>query len=185
MSLDPRIAMLIITLSATSSPTMRSKASTLSIRTPTPSQSNTVRGQGTAGIYLTSSERNTITGNTLTNDPIQLASGSHFNTLTGNTVIGQRIKFDASSNNTVYTMTVQGQGGTPSNAYDFNASSNNQVFDSAARNPGDFHIRAARQSKNNAFTRFTVVPSPLRCFVDRTSSVTVTGPSGTPLKCGK
>jgi parallel beta-helix repeat protein len=148
-------------------------------------ESNTMRGQGTAGIYLASSDRNTITGNTLTNDAIQFAAGSQFNTLTDNTITGQRIKFDASSNNTVYAMTVQGQAGTPSNAYDFNASSNNQIFDSAARNPGDFHVRAAMQSKSNAFIRFTAVPSPLRCFVDKTSSVTVNGPSGTQLKCGK
>jgi parallel beta-helix repeat protein len=148
-------------------------------------ESNTISGHGTAGIYLTSSERNTITGNTLTNDPIQLANGSRLNTLRSNTVIGQRIKFDGSSSNTVYTTSVQGASGVPSSAFDFSASSNNQVVDSEARHPGDYHIRAAKQSKNNVFTRFTAVPGPLRCFVDRTSSVTVTDPTGKTLKCGK
>ncbi len=148
-------------------------------------EDNIISGQGTAGIYLTSSDRNTITGNALTNDLIQIVNGSRHNVLRGNTIVGQRIKFDGSSDNTVYTTTVQGSAGAPSNAYDFTASSNNQVIDSAARHPGDYHIRAAKQSKNNVFTRFTAAPGPLRCFVDGTSSVKVTDPTGKVLKCGK
>lgn len=148
-------------------------------------EDNTISGQGTAGIYLKSSDRNDITGNTLTNDPIQITGGSRQNVLRSNTIVGQRIKFEGSSDNTVYTTSVQGVSGAPSNAYDFISSSNNQVIDSEARRPGDYHIRAANQAKNNVFTRFTAVPGPLRCFVDGTSSVKVTDPAGKALKCGK
>jgi parallel beta-helix repeat protein len=145
---------------------------------------NVIRNQATAGIYIKGSHRNTIEGNTLTNDPIQLVSGSQLNVLRANTIYGQRIKFDGAPNNAVYTMTIQGQGGAPSNAYDFNNSSGNTIVDSAASNPGDYHIRAVNNSKNNVFTRFEGEPT-LWCFVDKTSGVSVTDPDGTSLLCKK
>jgi Right handed beta helix region len=129
------------------------------------------------------SSRNTIEGNTFTSDPIQLTSGSQRNILRNNTIIGQRIRFEGASNNEVYNMSVQEQGGRPSNAYEFNQSSGNTIVDSEAIDPVDYHIRAANTSKNNAFTRFLAGPS-LWCFVDGTSKVTVTDPNGNPLGCG-
>jgi parallel beta-helix repeat protein len=144
---------------------------------------NTVQDHGTAGLYMKGSSRNTIEGNTFTNDPIQLVSGSQRNVLRNNTITGQRIKFDGASNNEVYNMSIQEQGGRPSSAYEFNQSSGNTVVDSEAINPVDYHIRAANTSKNNVFTHFLAVPT-LRCFVDSTSSVTVTAPNGSPLACG-
>jgi parallel beta-helix repeat protein len=143
---------------------------------------NTVHGHGTAGIYIKGSNRNTIDGNTFTNDPIQLVSGSQQNVLRNNTIIGQRIKFDGASNNQVDNLSIQELGGRPSNAYEFTQSSGNTIVDSQAIDPVDYHIRAANSSKNNVFTRFSV-DSPLRCFVDGKSSVTVTNPAGTPLTC--
>jgi parallel beta-helix repeat protein len=143
---------------------------------------NLVRDHGAAGLYIKGSHRNTILGNTLTNDPIQLVSGSQQNVLRGNTIVGHRIKFDTASNNRVYTMSIQGQGGSPSTAYDFTNSANNTVEDSEARDPRDYHIRAVNSSKNNRFTRFLAVPT-LRCLVDRTSSVSVTAPNGSSLPC--
>jgi hypothetical protein len=85
-------------------------------------------------------------------------------------------------NNQVDNMSIQEQGGRPSTAYEFNQSSGNKVVDSEAIDPDDYHIRAANNSKNNVFTRFSV-DSPLRCFVDGSSSVTVTNPAGNPLTC--
>lgn len=145
--------------------------------------SNTVLGHGAAGLYIKGSSRNTIEGNTFTNDPIQLVSGSQRNVLRNNTITGQRIKFDGASNNEVYDMSIQEEGGGPSKAYEFNQSSGNTMVDSEAIDPVDYHIRAANNSKNNVFTRFSAVPT-LRCFVDNTSSVTVTAPNGSPLACG-
>jgi parallel beta-helix repeat protein len=143
---------------------------------------NRVQGHGTAGIYIKGSNRNTIDGNTFTNDPIQLVSGSQQNVLRNNTILGQRIKFDGASNNQVDNMSIQELSGRPSNAYEFTQSSGNTIVDSEAIDPVDYHIRAANSSKNNVFTRFSV-DSPLRCFVDGKSSVTVTNPAGTPLPC--
>jgi parallel beta-helix repeat protein len=143
---------------------------------------NTVHGHGTAGIYIKGSNRNTIEGNTFTNDPIQLVAGSQQNVLRNNTIIGQRIKFDGASNNQVDNMSIQDQGGRPSNAYEFNQSSGNTLVDSEAIDPVDYHIRAANNSQNNVFTRFSA-DSPLRCFVDKKSSVTVTNPAGAPVPC--
>jgi parallel beta-helix repeat protein len=146
---------------------------------------NLVRDHGTAGLYIKGSHQNTITGNTLTNDPIQLVNGSQGNTFRGNTIYGQRMKFDGAPNNTVDTMSVQGQSGQPSVAYEFtNAASGNTIIGSEALNPVDYHIRAANQSKNIVFTRFSAVPT-LKCSVDGTSSVKVTDPNGNPLKCGR
>jgi parallel beta-helix repeat protein len=145
--------------------------------------SNTVQGHGTAGLYMKGSNRNTIEDNIFTNDPIQLASSSQRNVFRNNTITGQRIKFDGASNNEIYNMSIQEQGGRPSSAYEFNQSSGNTIVDSEAINPVDYHIRAANNSKNNAFTRFGAEPS-LRCFVDSKSSVTVTDPNGNSLACG-
>jgi parallel beta-helix repeat protein len=144
---------------------------------------NTIRNHGTAGLYLTGSNRNTIDGNTLTNDAIQLVSGSQRNILRNNTISGHRIKFDGASNNEVYHTSVQEQGGRPSNAYELNRSSGNVIVDSGAIDPIDHHIRAASASKGNVFTRFAADPT-LRCFVDQTSTVTVTDPNGNTLTCG-
>jgi hypothetical protein len=79
-------------------------------------------------------------------------------------------------------MSIQWLGGRPSNAYEFNQSSSNMIVNSHAIDPVDYHIRAANSSKNNVFTRFSA-DSPLRCFVDGNSSVTVTNPAGNPLTC--
>ena len=144
---------------------------------------NTVQDHGAAGLYIKGSSRNTIDGNTFINDPIQLVSSSQRNILRNNTIRGQRIKFDGASNNEVYNMSIQEQGGRPSNAYELNQSSGNTIVDSEAINPVDYHIRAANTSKNNVFTRFSAVPD-LRCFVDSSSSVTVTAPNGNLLACG-
>ena len=144
---------------------------------------NIIHNQGTAGIYVKGSDRNTIDGNTLTNDPIQLMSGSKFNVLSNNTIIGQRLKFDGVSNNEVYNISIREQGGRPSNAYDFNNSSDNTIVDSEAIDPVDYHIRAANRSKNIVFTRFLAAPT-LQCFVDKRSRMTVTDPNGDPLECG-
>jgi parallel beta-helix repeat protein len=144
---------------------------------------NTIQNHARAGLYLTMSNRNTIERNTLTNDPIQLASGSQRNILRDNTITGERIKFDRASNNDVYNMSIRAQGRRPSNAYEFNQSPNNTIIDSEAINPVDHHIRAANASKDNAFTRFSTEPT-LRCFVDSTSSVTVTSPNRKALGCG-
>jgi parallel beta-helix repeat protein len=146
---------------------------------------NIVRDHGTAGLYIKGSHGNTIVGNTLTNDPVQLVNGSQGNILRGNTIYGQRMKFDGAPNNTVDTMSVQGQSGQPSVAYEFtNAASGNTIIGSEALTPGDYHIRAANQSKNIVFTRFSAVPT-LKCSVDGTSSVKVTDPNGKPLTCGR
>jgi parallel beta-helix repeat protein len=145
---------------------------------------NAIQNQGTAGIYIKGSHRNTIEGNILTNDPLQLVNGSQLNVLSANTLYGQRIKFDGAPNNTVYTMSIQGQGGTPSIAYDFTNAPNNTLVDSAASNPVDYHIKALNNSKNIVFTRFVAVPT-LRCVVDQTSGVRVTDPNGTALPCPK
>ena len=58
----------------------------------------------------------------------------------------------------------------------------NTIVDSEAIDPVDYHIRAANNSQNNVFTRFSA-DSPLRCFVDGKSSVTGTDPAGNPLTC--
>jgi parallel beta-helix repeat protein len=145
--------------------------------------SNTVQDHGAAGLYVKGSNRNTIEGNTFTNDPIQLVANSQGNIFRTNTIIGQRIKFDGASNNEVYNMSIQEQGGSPSNAYEFNQSSGNTIVDSEALNPVDYHIRAANNSKTNTFTRFRAEPT-LRCFVDSQSSVTVTDPDDNSLECG-
>jgi parallel beta-helix repeat protein len=145
---------------------------------------NVIQNQGTAGIYIKGSHRNTIAGNTLTNDPLQLVNGSKLNVLRDNTIVGQRIKFDGAPNNTVSSMRIQGQGGTPSNAYDLTNSPNNTIVDSAASQPGAFHIRVVNNSKNTVFTRFDAQPT-LWCVVDRTSSVRVTNPQGTSVPCRK
>jgi parallel beta-helix repeat protein len=145
---------------------------------------NVIQNQGAAGIYIKGSHRNTIEGNTLTNDPLQLVNGSQLNVLRDNTIVGQRIKFDGAPNNTVSTMRIQGQGGTPSNAYDLTNSPNNTIVDSAASHPGDYHIRVVNNSKNTVFTRFDAEPT-LWCVVDTTSSVRVTTPQGTSVPCRK
>jgi parallel beta-helix repeat protein len=145
---------------------------------------NVIQNQGTAGIYIKGSHRNTIEGNTLTNDPIQLVNASKLNVLRDNTIVGQRIKFDGAPNNTVSSMRIQGQGGTPDNAYDLTNSPNNTIVDSAAGQPGDYHIRVVNNSKNTVFTRFDAQPT-LWCVVDKTSSVRVTNPQGTSVPCRK
>ncbi len=144
---------------------------------------NTIQNQGAAGLYIKGSNRNTIDGNTFINDPIQLVASSQRNIFRNNTIRGERIKFDGAANNEVYTMSIQEQGGRPSNAYELNQSSGNTIVDSEAINPVDYHIRVANTSKNNVFTRFSAVPN-LRCFVDSSSSVTITAPNGTSLACG-
>ncbi len=145
---------------------------------------NYVQNHAAAGIYVTRSNRNVIEGNTLLNDPIQLADGSQLNMLRDNTIVGQRIKFDSASHNDVHNMSVTGQGGTPSQAYDFYRSSNNTILDSEAIRPGSYHIKAVSGSKNNTFTRLSATPT-LRCSIDRTSQVIVTDQNGNRLRCGK
>ena len=145
---------------------------------------NHVQNHAAAGIYVTRSNRNIIEGNTLLNDPIQLANGSQLNLLRDNTIVGQRIKFDSASHNEVHNMSVTGQGGVPGPAYDFYRSSNNTILDSEAIKPGSYHIKAAASSKNNTFTRLSATPT-LRCSVDRTSQVIVTDQNGNRLRCGK
>jgi parallel beta-helix repeat protein len=145
---------------------------------------NAIQHHGTAGLYLKGSHRNTIEGNTLTNDPIHLVNGSQQNVLRDNTIVGQRIKFDGAPNNTVSTMRIQGEGGIPANAYDLTNSPNNTIVDSAASDPGDYHIRAVNNSKNTVFMRFDAQPT-LWCVVDKTSRVRVTNPQGTSVPCRK
>jgi parallel beta-helix repeat protein len=145
---------------------------------------NVIQNHGTAGLYIKGSHRNTVEGNTLTNDPIQLVSGSQQNILRDNTIVGHRIKFDGAPNNTVSTMRIQGQGGTPGTAYELTNSPNNTIVDSAASHPGDYHIRVVNNSKNTVFTRFDAQPT-LWCVVDQTSSVRVTNPQGTSVPCRK
>lgn len=144
---------------------------------------NTIHHHGTAGLYIKGSNRNSIERNSLTNDPIQLTAGSQQNILRGNTIRGELIKFEGSSNNEVYNLSIQQQCDRPSNAYEFNHSSDNTIVDSEGINPLDYHIRAANASTNNVFMRFLAEPT-LRCFVDSTSSVTLTDPVGNPLGCG-
>jgi len=143
---------------------------------------NTIRDHGAAGIYVKGSARNTIDGNTLINDPLQLVYGSQQNVLTDNIIIGQQIRFKEASNNQVYNL--RAEGGRPSVAYDFASSSNNLIVDSQAVNPFDYDISAATNSTNNVFTRFSV-PATLECSVDQSSSVSVTNGHGTPLACGR
>jgi parallel beta-helix repeat protein len=143
---------------------------------------NTIRDHGAAGIYVKGSDRNTISGNTLINDPLQIVYASERNVLTDNTIVGQAIKFNQASNNRVYRLSVQASGGRPSIAYDFANSSGNRIEDSQAVNPVDYGIRAKSASTGNVFTRFSVLPS-LRCSVDSGSSVSVTDDRGTALAC--
>lgn len=143
---------------------------------------NTIRDHSAAGIYVKGSDRNTISGNTLINDPLQLVYESQQNVLTDNAIVGQAIKFNQASNNQVYRMSIQASGGRPSVAYDFTNSSGNRIVDSQALNPVDYGIRAKSNSTNNAFTRFSVLPS-LRCSVDAGSSVSVTNDRGAGLAC--
>jgi parallel beta-helix repeat protein len=145
---------------------------------------NTMRDHGAAGIYIKGSARNTIDGNTLINDPLQLVYGSRENVLTDNIIVGQQIRFKEASNNYVYNLSVRGDGGRPSVAYDFMSSSDNLVMDSQAVKPADYDIRAATNSTNNVFTRFSV-PARLDCSVDKSSSVSVTNGGGAPLACGR
>jgi parallel beta-helix repeat protein len=144
---------------------------------------NTISNHGAAGIYLSGSARNRIESNYLNNDPVQLISGSHSNELTDITIVGQRLKLDGASGNTMKRFSIQEQGGRPSNAYDLNNASNNEIIDSEAIEPVDFHIRAADGSKNNIFTHFLAVPA-LQCFVDKQSNVVVTDALGEALPCG-
>lgn len=144
---------------------------------------NVVQNQGAAGLYIKASNANVIQENTLTNNSLQLVAGSQLNELTGNTIIGDRIKFDNASNNQVTAQSVQVRGGRPSAAYDFNNASGNNIIDSEAIRPVDYHIRVANQSLNNVFSRFTSVPQTLKCYVDTSSSVTVTNVNGQTLKC--
>lgn len=145
---------------------------------------NTIRDHGAAGIYVKGSARNTIDGNTLINDPLQLVYGSQQNVLTDNVIVGQQIRFKEASDNYVYNLTVRAAGGTPSVAYEFMSSSDNRVVDSQAVTPSDYDIRAATNSTNNVFTRFSV-PSTLDCSVDQSSSVSVTSDRGATLACGR
>jgi len=144
---------------------------------------NTVENHGAAGIYLKNSHRNAVQENTLINNPFQLVSGSQGNILTNNTIIGDRIKFDEASDNLVRAHSVQELGGRPSTAYDLNKASRNTIEDSVAIDPVDYHIRVANSSQDNVFTRFSTTPQTLQCYVDATSSVTVTNPSGQILQC--
>ena len=145
---------------------------------------NTIRDHGAAGIYIKGSARNTIDGNTLINDPLQLVYGSQQNVLTDNIVVGQQIRFKEAFNNYVYNLSVRADGGRPSVAYDFMSSSDNLVVDSQAMKPGDYDIRATTNSTNNVFTRFSV-PARLDCSVDKSSSVSVTNRGGATLACGR
>jgi parallel beta-helix repeat protein len=143
---------------------------------------NTIRDQGTAGIYVKESSRNTISGNTLVNDPLQLVYGAQRNVLSDNTIVGQALKLNQASHNQVRRLIVKAHAGRPSIAYDFTNSSGNRVVDSEAVNPEDYGIRVKNGSVDNAFRRLVVQPW-LRCSVDTTSSVSVTGPQGAPLPC--
>jgi parallel beta-helix repeat protein len=145
---------------------------------------NAIRDHGAAGIYVKGSARNTIDGNTLINDPLQLVYGSHDNVLTDNLIVGQQIRFKEASNNYVYKLTVRADRGRPSVGYDFMSSSGNLIVDSQAANPSDYDIRAATNSVDNVFTRFSV-PAKLECSVDATSSVSVTNLRGATLACGR
>jgi parallel beta-helix repeat protein len=144
---------------------------------------NTIENQGAAGIYMKGASRNTLTANSLVNNPFQLVAGSQFNVLTSNSIVGDRLKFDGSSNNQVFSHSVQSQGGRPSAAYDFNNASNNTIVDSEATRPADYHIRAANSSTNNVFTSFSWVPQKLKCYIDSGSSVSVTNSNGKVLQC--
>ena len=145
---------------------------------------NAIRDHGAAGIYVKGSTRNVIDGNTLINDPLHIVYGSQQNLVIDTVIVGQQVRFKEAGNNDVYNLTVKGDGGRPSVAYDFMSSSDNRVADSRATAPADFDIRATAYSTNNVFTRFAA-PAALHCLVDTTSSVTVTGESGTPLACGQ
>jgi hypothetical protein len=123
-----------------------------------------------------------LTGNTITNDFVQLVAGSTANTFDQDVILGGRLKFENASGNTITAMSVQEQGGRPSNAYDFTLSSNNTITDSAAIDPTEYAIRAADSSVNNQFIRFTATPT-LRCYIDNRSSVSITGPNDEPLQC--
>jgi parallel beta-helix repeat protein len=145
---------------------------------------NAIRDHGAAGIYVKGSDRNAIDGNTLTNDPLQLVYGSRDNVLTNNFIVGQQIRFKEASNNYVYKLSVRADRGRPSVGYDFIGASDNVIVDSQAANPADYDIRAATNSTNNVFTRFSV-PAKLKCSVDHSSSVSVTNNRGVALACGR
>jgi parallel beta-helix repeat protein len=145
---------------------------------------NAIRDQGAAGIYVKGSSRNTISNNTLINDPLQLVYGAQQNLLSDNTIIGQSIKFNQASNNQVHRLSVQASGGRPSVAYDFANSSGNVIVDSEAIDPVDYSIRAKSTSTNNVFERLSVLPS-LHCSIETGSSVSVTSDRGAALACQK
>jgi parallel beta-helix repeat protein len=143
---------------------------------------NIVLGHDSAGIYVKNSHSNHFNGNTLTNDFLQLVYGSTGNQFNNTTIIGGRIKFDGVFGNTVNSMSVREQGGRPSNAYDFTRASENTITDSESIGAREYAIRAADSSINNQFIRFTATPR-LRCYTDKRSSVSITGPNDEPLQC--
>jgi parallel beta-helix repeat protein len=145
---------------------------------------NTIRNHGAAGIYVKDSARNIIEGNVLINDPLQLVYGSQQNVLIDNTIVGQQIRFKEASSNQVYNLSVRAEGGRPSVAFDFSASSGNLIIDSQAVNPTDHDIRATLISADNVFTRFSG-SVPLDCDVEDASGVSVTDIHGAPLACGR
>ena len=145
---------------------------------------NLIQHHGGAGIYVKASARNTISGNTLVDDPLQLVAGASSNVLANNTIVGQAIKFSDASDNQVYNHSVQGHSGRPSVAYDFTASSNNLVVDSEALDAADYDVRVRTGSVDNVFTRFSTAVR-LHCAADGTSTVSVTDPAGGALECGR
>jgi parallel beta-helix repeat protein len=145
---------------------------------------NLIQHHGAAGIYVKGSARNTITGNTLVDDPLQLVAGAASNVLANNTIVGQAIKFADAPDNEVYNHSVQGRGGKPSVAYDFSDSPHNLVVDSEAVDAGDYAVRARDGSTDNVFMRFSTAPR-LDCSVDGTSTVSVTDPAGAALDCDR
>ncbi|HEV8438246.1 MAG TPA: right-handed parallel beta-helix repeat-containing protein [Methylomirabilota bacterium] len=144
---------------------------------------NTIQNNGAAGIYVKQSNRNTLSRNTLLNDPLQLVYGSQQNILTDNTIVGQAIKFNQASSNRVRNLSIQANGGQPTVAFDFTASSNNVIIRSGV-DDSEFDIKAASGSTNNVFAKFSA-PSPLSCSVDSTSSVSVRDQSGRMISCAK
>src|SRR5262245_11746353 len=145
---------------------------------------NTISNHGAAGIYVKGSARNAIEENILINDPLHLVYGSQENVLADNTIVGQQIRFKDASNNRVSALRVQGEGGRPSVAYEFERSSGNLIANSEALDSADYDIRAESGSTDNVFTRFTV-PATLDCSVDETSSVSVTDRHGATVTCGR